>query len=330
MNADTLSIVLPAFNECEHLAEAINCIAGRVAELGVPYEIIAVDDGSSDRTWEVICGLTEGNKHIHGISLSRNFGKEAAVLAGLEASQGQVVVVMDCDLQHPPELIAEMYRLWREEGYDVVNAQKEARQREGLFHAVAARAFYGLFDRLTGGSLRNSSDFKLLDRRVVNVYCNLPERNRFFRGLVSWLGYRQTSLPFSVAERVGGESKWPAVGLMRLGVNAIVSFSPLPLHFVTMIGGMFLLLAIVLAVHTAVVTFMGNAEAGFPTVILLILLVGSVLMISQGILGEYQAKIYDEVKSRPPYLVRQRIESATLKPLDEGTETSVENRRLAN
>jgi hypothetical protein len=174
---------------------------------------------------------------------------------------------------------------------------------------LGARLFYWLFNSFTRTSLANSCDFKLLDRRVVNVYCNLPERNRFFRGLVDWLGFRQTSVSFQVPDREGGGSKWSAFTLIRLAVNALVSFSPLPLHFVTVAGVAFLLFAVLLGLQTLIVTLLGRAEAGFPTVILLMLIVGSIMMISQGILGEYQAKIYDEVKSRPMYLVREQLEA---------------------
>jgi glycosyltransferase involved in cell wall biosynthesis len=239
-------------------------------------------------------------------SLTRNFGKEGAILAGLDIARGEAVVLMDCDLQHPPQLIPEMFRIWRDDHVKVVSATKRDRGRESLVSSLGSKLFYGIFENLTRTKLSGSADFKLLDREVVNIYRGLPERNTFFRGLVAWVGFPETEVDFDVQERPKGKSKWPVFRLIQTAVNVIVSFTSKPLHFVTGAGLVFFLVASILMVQTLYRKLTGEAVEGFATVILLILFSSSILMISLGIIGQYLALIYVEIKNRPRYIIKKR------------------------
>lgn len=318
-----LSIVLPAYCEAAHLADSLAVIRANAADLGVPYEIVVVDDGSPDNTWPVLQDLGRRWPELRAFRLARNFGKEPALLAGLEASQGDAVIVMDSDLQHPPALIGKMYRLWADEGYDIVNAVKVERGDETWTKRYLTRLYYGLFARLAGVKIGDSSDFKLLSRRVVEAYCSLPERNTFFRGLVTWMGFHQTDIPFDVAVRAGGSTSWSFFKLSRLAINSMVSFSTIPLQAVTMLGIAFLVFGMILAAQTLWLKLSGEAVEGFTTVILLLLIIGAVLMIALGIIGQYVAKIFDEVKGRPRYLIREQSERhlAQVEPADDTDQT---------
>ncbi len=302
-----LSVVVPVFGEGAHLPDSLATIRQHAAATGVPFEIVVVDDGSSDETWPDIERLAIRMPELHGVSLARNFGKEAAILAGLERSRGDAVIVIDGDLQHPPELIPKMVEAWRDGGYKVVNGRKRRRGPESRPTAYAARLFYSLFERLAKLPLAGASDYKLLDRQVVEIYCTLRERNIFFRGIVPWLGFRQTDMFFDVGERTAGRSKWPVLKRVYLAADAIISFSAVPLQFVTLAGFLFLVFAVLLAGHTVYVTLSGGAVEGFPTVILLTLTVGSILMLSLGLIGQYVGKIFDELKGRPRYIVRAEV-----------------------
>jgi len=237
-----------------------------------------------------------------GVHFSRNFGKESAMFAGLEQAKGDCVVVMDCDLQHPPEKIIEMYRLW-EEGYEVVEGIKEDRGEESAFHKFASNSFYSLISRATGMDMGASSDFKLLDRKVVDTLNALPERNVFFRALSFWVGFKKAEVRYRVQERTEGVSKWSTKSLIKYAVTNIASFSSAPLHMVTVMGVVTLIVAVVFGIISLVQKIMGVAQPGFTTVILLLLLIGSFLMISLGIIGYYLARIYDEIKGRPRYII---------------------------
>lgn len=300
-----LSIVLPAYREAEHLKRSLIEIRDAAAGLGVPFELLVVDDGSPDQTWPVLQELAKDWSELRAFRLSRNFGKEGALIAGLDASRGDAVIIMDADLQHPPDLIPKMYRLWADEGYDVVNAVKQQRGDEGWFRRRLTRFYHRLFAALVGVEMAGSSDFKLLSRSAVDSYRLFPERNTFFRGLISWLGLNQTDLMFDVAPRAGGQTSWSFLMLAKLAINSVVSFSAIPLQAVTVLGCGFFLFALVVATQTLWVKLSGGAVEGFTTVILLQLLIGAILMIGLGIVGQYVAKIFDEVKRRPRYLIRE-------------------------
>lgn len=330
MNTPTpyLSIVLPAYREADHLAETLASIRAVAAGLCNHYELVVVDDGSPDETWHVLQGLAKQWPELRAFRLARNFGKERALLAGLEASRGEAVVIMDADMQHPPELIAEMVRLWSDEGYDIVNAVKRSRGKENWIKRLFARIYYRAFESLAGVKVSQSTDFKLLSRRAVQTYCNLPERDTFFRGLVAWMGFRQTSIAFEVAPRAGGATKWSFLGLTALAVNSIISFSAIPLQIVTLLGFAFFLFALLLGARTFWLKLSGEAVPGFTTVILLLIIIGAILMIALGIIGQYLAKIYDEVKRRPRYIIREeaRSDSRPRKPADDKDQTAQKTR----
>ena len=303
-----LSVVLPAYNE-EKMIEKAGIVIGQILEeQKIPYEIVFVDDGSKDGTWSEIERTAQKDPHIAGVHFSRNFGKESAMLAGLANTKGDCCVVMDCDLQHPPETVVEMYRLW-EQGYEVVEGVKHSRGKESLAHKASAGMFYKLISKAVGIDMSRASDFKLLDRKAVDALLDMPERNAFFRALSAWIGYKTTSVEFDVREREEGESKSSTKSLIRYAITNIVSFSSAPMQFVTGAGVFVFFLAVILGIQTLIHYFTGNAVEGFTTVILLLLLIGSILMISLGIIGYYISKIYEEVKGRPRYLISRKIDS---------------------
>ncbi|MGI8955445.1 MAG: glycosyltransferase family 2 protein [Chthoniobacterales bacterium] len=300
---------MPAFNEGGQIAKNLLTIRNYLSLATAAAEIIVVDDGSFDNTWHDLDVLQATIPEMTGIRLSRNFGKEAAISAGLNASCGRACLVMDSDLQHPPELIPEMIRLWREEGWDVVEGLKTTRGRESFLNRCGAWLFYNLLSRLSGYHLSGASDFKLLDRKVVVAWQEMQERNTFFRGMISWLGYTRKQVPFHVPERKDGTSRWSLLTLFRLAAMAITAFSSLPLQVITLLGGVFLLCSFLLGSYALVLYFRGLALPGFTTVILLELIIGGVLMISLGIIGTYLARIYEEAKHRPRYLIASTLRS---------------------
>jgi len=303
------SVVIPVHNETEQIAENLFLIHTEASKTGLPMEMIAIDDGSTDSTWQVLEKLAEQMPELKALRFSRNFGKEAAICAGLAYSSGQACIVIDSDLQHPPELIPEMIRLWRQEHWDIVEGIKKTRGSESLINRLGARFFYRTLSGLSGYNLYGSSDFKLLDRKVIDAWLDMRERNTFFRGMISWLGYRRNHITFSVPRRRLTQSRWSFLGLFRLAVIAITAFSSLPLQAVTILGGLFLLCAILFSSYALVMYFAGLAFPGFTTVIVLELLIGGVLMISLGIIGTYIAQIYQEVKYRPRYVVAETLSS---------------------
>ena len=306
-DAPELSVVVPMFNESDHVERVLDAITQHLCAATESFEIVAVDDGSSDDTWDRLAAEALRRPALRAIRLSRNFGKEHALTAGLEASRGRAVLVMDGDLQHPPELVPEMLACWRGGGCDVVEAVKRRRGAEKWRSRIGAGAFYGLLKLMSGFDLRGASDFKLLDRRVVDAWRQMPERNLFFRGMIAWLGFRRERIAFDVADRVGGTSKWSLFALVRLAVGAVTAFSSTLLQLVTFVGVMFLAFALLLAAHTLVTWFQGHAVTGFATVILLLLMIGSLLMISLGLIGLYLARIYDEVKARPRFVIAEAV-----------------------
>ena len=297
-----LSVILPSYNEEKMIAKATERMAKILQPEKIDYELLFIDDGSRDSTWAQINEAAGKDGHVVGVHFSRNFGKEAAMFAGLEQAKGDCCVVIDCDLQHPPEKIVEMYRLW-EQGYEVVEGIKEDRGEESGLHKFAANSFYGLISKATGMDMSSSSDFKLLDRKVVDTLNSLPERNVFFRALSFWVGYKKTSVSYCVQERTEGVSKWSTKSLIKYALTNISSFSSAPLHIVTVLGFIMLAVAFVLGIVALVQKISGVALGGFTTVILLLLFSASVIMISLGIIGYYIARIYDEIKGRPRYII---------------------------
>ncbi len=300
-----LSIVIPAFNEEDTVGVCAVTLSGILREIDMDYECIFVDDGSKDSTWEKIQELSEQDEHIKGVLFSRNFGKESAIYAGLAHSQGDCTVVMDCDLQHPPTLIPEMVKLWKE-GYEVVEGVKNSRGKETAGHAMAAKAFYHSMSKSMGVDMSRASDFKLLDRKVVEAILNMKEQNAFFRALSAWVGFKTTSIAYDVEERVAGSSKWSTKGLIRYALLNLSAFTLTPLYVVAWLGILMFIVTVVFGIISLVQKIMGVALGGFTTVILLELFIGSVCMISLGIIGYYIAQIHREIKGRPRFIVSER------------------------
>ena len=296
--------MIPSYNEEKMIPVTAETIGSILSGAGIEYELIFVDDGSKDGTWSAICEESEKDSGVVGLHFSRNFGKEAAMFAGLERAKGDCVAVIDCDLQHPPEKLCEMYALWKD-GYEVVEGVKEDRGMESGMHRFAANAFYGIISGLTGMDMANASDFKLLDRKVVDTLNNMPERSVFFRALSHWVGFKTASVSYCVRERTAGESKLSTKALIKYALTNISSFSAAPLQLVTWLGVAFLVFALVLGVQTIVRYVGGTALEGFTTVILLILISAGLIMVSLGIIGFYIAKIYDEIKGRPRYIISE-------------------------
>ena len=302
-----ISAVIPAYNESKGLKEAINKIAEILEACEKNWEIVIVDDGSSDQTYQQVVQLAKADSRIKGIALSRNFGKEAAMLAGLEHAKGEAVIILDADLQHPPGFIPEMIDKWRS-GAQIVHAVKRSRKDDSAGKKAAAYCINQLISSLGGININNSSDFKLLDREIVDILVHrLPERERFFRGLTSWLGFAEEYIYFDVATRQGDESKWSFWSLLELAITALTSFTSLPLRIVTFLGFATMILGFFVAGDTILSLIKGQAVSGFATIIISLLLIGSFIMISLGIIGEYIAKIYEEVKARPHYLVKASV-----------------------
>lgn len=301
-----LSIVIPAYNEEKMIWKTTEVVSGIMEREKISFELVFVNDGSRDQTWEMIEKAAEKNSHVTGIRFSRNFGKESAIFAGLANAEGDCIAVMDCDLQHPPETLVEMYRLW-EQGYEVVEGVKRSRGKESVLHRASAGMFYKIMSKAVQIDMSRASDFKLMDRKAVEALLSMPERNAFFRALSSWVGYRTTSVEFDVQERTEGESKWSTWSLIKYAVRNIVGFSSAPLQMITVAGVLTLFFAIVLGIQSLVKYFCGHALEGFTTVILLLLIIGSLIMLSLGIIGIYIAKIYEEVKGRPRYFIARKI-----------------------
>lgn len=301
-----LSVVLPAYNEEQMLAKTCRTLKKILDLAEINYELVIVNDGSTDQTWKIIEETAEKDRNVTGVHFSRNFGKEAAIVAGLAQASGNAVAVMDCDLQHPPEVLVKMYRLW-EQGYEVVEGIKKSRGTETVFHRKSAGFFYRIMSRATGFNMENASDFKLLDRKAVESVLSMPERSMFFRATSSWVGFKSTSVLFEVQEREAGESKWSTGSLIRYAFRNIVAFTTLPLQFVTIGAGGCFICSLLLLIYSLVRYFTGHAVEGYTTLLIVMLFIGSAVMMSLGIIGYYIARIYEEVKHRPRYIVSKII-----------------------
>ena len=301
-NNALLSVVLPAYNEQASVPRAAQVICTLLEQAGISHEVIFIDDGSKDGTWSAIEAQSACYPQVRGVRFSRNFGKEAAIFAGLAQARGDCVVVLDCDLQHPPEKILDMYRLW-EQGYQVVEGIKSSRGKESPMHTLAAKTFYSLISNATGIDMSRASDFKLLDRRAVDTLLAMREKNAFFRALSSWIGFSTAQVEFEVQPRLEGESKWSIRSLTKYAIVNLTSFSAAPLQLITLLGLVVFVFSVGLGLWSLWQKLSGQALEGFTTVILLQLIIGSVLMICLGIIGYYVARIYEEIKDRPRYIV---------------------------
>lgn len=303
-----ISVVMPAYNEQAGIKEAVGTLAGVLGRTPYRFEIVVVDDGSHDRTFEEAAALGANGVPVRVLRLSRNFGKEGALLAGIGNAEGDAVITIDADLQHPPKLIPSMIASW-ETGSKIVHGVKRRRADEHWWTGVRAYLVNRLITSLGGIDVRNSSDFKLLDREVVDVLVNdLRERRRFYRGLASWVGFPHVSLEFDVEQRRSGSSGWSLRSLIALSLTALVSFTSAPLRIVSVLGLLTFMLAVGVGSEALWSWLHGKAVSGFATLIITLLLIGSFIMVSLGIIGEYIAKMYDEVKQRPPYIIGERYD----------------------
>lgn len=301
----TASVIIPVYNEQDIIEHSIREIEANVRKIEkvTDYEFVVVDDGSSDETWQRLEGLARINPKLKALRLTRNFGKESALCAALETVDSDITIVIDADLQHPPALIPKMVDIWSEEDVDIVEAVKRSRGEESRLSKFTAHSFYKLFSSLSGIDMENASDFKLLDRKVIQAWRLLPERNLFFRGMSAWVGFNKKAITFDVEQRVDGDSKWSVFDLIRLALTSITAYSSAPLHIISMLGAIFTSLAVVIGSYTLYLKVIGEAVSGFTTVIILLLIMGGSIMMALGVIGLYIARIFDEVKGRPRYLV---------------------------
>lgn len=300
------SIVVPVYNEAENLPELHRCVRDVMDSLGAPWELVLVDDGSVDGSTEQIRHLAQSDPHVRPVIFARNFGHQIAVTAGLDYARGQAVIIMDADLQDPPEVIPRLIERWRE-GYEVVYAVRAEREGETWFKKATAALFYRLIYRIADVKIPlDTGDFRLLDRKVVDVLRQMRERHRFLRGMAAWVGFRQIGVEYRRAARFAGETKYPFRKMLRLALNAITGFSYFPLQLATFFGFFCAGLAI-FSIPVVIILRMTGWQAfqGQVTTLIAVLFLGGVQLISLGILGEYIGRIYDEVKGRPLYVVRE-------------------------
>jgi dolichol-phosphate mannosyltransferase len=300
-----VSVVAPMHDEERNVAAFHARACAALADL--PFELVLVDDGSRDRTGARLADLAATDPRVKVVALSRNFGHQAAITAGLEHARGDVVVMLDADLQDPPELIPTMLERWRE-GSDVVYAVREAREGETRLKLLTARWFYRLFAQLARIDLEpDSGDFRLMDRRALAALLAMPERNRFLRGMTVWVGFTQSAVAYRRDPRAAGETKFTFGRMLRFSFDAITSFSHAPLQFATLLGFAFSGLAFLAIPLTVVARYSDLYVPGISSTIVVILLLGGIQLITVGIIGEYVGRIYDEVKRRPLYVVRERL-----------------------
>lgn len=300
-----ISIVIPMYFEEENVMDCYTRLSGVLQER--EYELIFVNDGSTDRTLPLLEELAAQDKRVKVISFSRNFGHQMAVSAGIEHARGDGVVLIDADLQDPPEVILEMIAKW-EEGYDVVYGKRAKREGESAFKKVTAKLFYRFLDKMSDVKIpRDTGDFRLMDRKVVNALLAMPEKNRFIRGMVSWVGFRQTAVTYVRNPRMKGETKYPLKKMLKFAMDAIVGFSSKPLRMITWLGVLTLIVGFGLLIYTVVSKILGGAEAGWASIMVAIVFFSGVQLISLGIVGEYLARIYEEAKNRPMYIIEKEI-----------------------
>ncbi|MCK9386763.1 MAG: glycosyltransferase family 2 protein [Sulfuritalea sp.] len=302
-----VSIVVPAFNEAEGIAAFIERLVAALRDCEFEFEIWIVDDGSKDDTWARVC--VEGVRHpqLHGLRFTRNFGKEAAILAGLRHARGDAVVVMDADGQHPPALLSGMLAIWRGGSAQIVAATKAERNTDSWTTRLNAQIFNRMMKWLAGLDLANASDFRLLDRRVVDALLKFPEKIRFFRGMTVWTGFATREISFEVAPRIAGNSQWNSAQLTRLAINAITAYSAKPLGLIFRLGLIGMVAAAALLVQALYSWHSNVAVSGWTSLTIVILFFGSANMLGIGVLGVYLAHIFDEIKGRPEFLIQERL-----------------------
>lgn len=305
-----VSVLVPAFNEADGIAIFVERLTAALQQCTTDFEIWVIDDGSRDATWERLRELQAGNANLGALRFTRNFGKEAAILAGLRHARGEAVIVMDADGQHPTALLPEMIALWRSGKAQIVSAKKTDRSGDDSLVRLNAWIFNHLMQALTGLDLAGASDFRLLDRRVVDALLAFPERIRFFRGMTEWTGFTTAQLGFEVAPRIAGSSQWSTAQLTRLAVTAITSYSAKPLGLVFRLGLLGMVAAALLLIQATYSWVMDIAVSGWTSLTVVVVFFGSATLLGIGVLGAYLAQIFDEIKARPEFLVAEKLESA--------------------
>ncbi len=301
-----LSIVIPAFNEARNIGHLHGEIAGVLSPAQTDYEIIFVDDGSSDHTFDEISRLAESDQRVSGLQLSRNFGHQVAILAGLNEARGDRILMMDADGQHPPAMILPMMAKM-DEGYAIVNTVREETRDAGFFKKRSSRMFYRIFNALSDVRIENdSSDFRLMTREALDAFLSIDEQNRFTRGLVSWMGFKQASLPYVAPARHSGRSKYSPRRMFGLAFDGLTAFSSKPLRLSTYLGLVVLMLGIAYAIYAVVIHLTGHSNPGWTSLLISILVLGGTQLLILGIIGEYLARIFKESKKRPHYFISRR------------------------
>lgn len=301
------SIVIPAYNEELVLKESYKRLKAVMDSVNEPYELIFVNDGSRDKSPLILSEICDADKNVKMIDFSRNFGHQTAITAGMDLSSGQAVVVIDADLQDPPEVILDMIKKWKE-GYDVVYGRRAKRKGETLFKVLTAKMFYRFLKSMTNVDIPvDTGDFRLIDRKVCDVMSSLTEKNRYIRGLVSWVGFRQTDVSYVREERFAGETKYPLKKMLKFAMDGITSFSYKPLKLSTYVGfllsiGSFIYLIAVIFIKL----FTNNAVSGWASTLSVSLFFNGIVLLMLGIIGEYIGRIYDESKNRPLYIIREK------------------------
>lgn len=303
-----VTVIVPVFNELAVITLFLNTLYKVLSSMSCKYEILFVDDGSTDGTSEYLQGIACKLEHIRLIKLSRNFGKEAAMTAGLAKARGDAVIIIDADLQDPPELIPDMVAAWQK-GADTVVMRRSSREGESFLKRICAHCFYRILNRLSELAIpEDTGDFRLLSRRAVNIILKLPERSRYMKGLFAWIGLPVEIITYHRKPRAAGKTKWSFFGLFRLAMEGIVSFSVVPLRAVTWLGGITALGSVAFGIWIACKTFLfGEPVTGYPSIIVTVTFIGGVQLISIGLLGEYMARVYVESKQRPIYVIQDEF-----------------------
>lgn len=302
-----IGVVIPFRNEEQCLPILLQSLQFNLESCVSSWEIILIDDGSVDQGWQIICQKSEADYRIKGIRLNRGFGKEGAVRAGLAVVSAKAAIVMDADLQHPPDLIPEMIRIWKAKKVPVIEAVKTRPSGRNFLLRCCSSVLYSFLKKFTDLEFENRSDFKLIDRQVINRINSLPERITFFRGIVSWFGYPTHQIQFEVKDRVAGKPSWSPLALVRLAIDSITGFTTAPLRLVTACSAIFIAIALILIIQTLYMKLIGRAIEGFTTAIICTLMVGGIIAFGLGIIGEYLARIYEEIKQRPHFIIRETI-----------------------
>lgn len=305
MSTVSYSIVIPVFNEEGNVETLYRSLSELFQGMGASYEIIFVDDGSADRSFEIVKKISAQDKAVRGISLSRNFGHQVAIAAGLEIASGDAVIMMDADMQHPPEMIPEMLKKYNE-GFDIVNTVRSTTADSGIIKRATSKVFYKLLNRLSDVPIESASaDFRLMNRKTVNAFLRLKEKDRFTRGLISWMGFRQTKIYYDAPSRKSGESKYTFKKMLRLAVAGLTSFSAKPLRISFYAGLLFAALGLLYAIFAVIENIRGHTVEGWTSILVSVLIIGGVQLISIGIIGEYLARVFSEAKDRPLYFIKE-------------------------